>query len=119
MLAKSLFLPHREHLCTAPIGAFAGTNHSSWYHEAFSRSPSALLQAQTLALHAGVDIVTVGERLAVDEGDSAAGGVTNAAGFVASAQESGADVGDSTALLLLLLLLLAIPPRSNCCCSCC
>ena len=97
MLAKCVFLPHREHLCTAPIGAFAGTNRSSWYHEALSRSPTAL-QVQTLVLHAGVDVITVGESVAVDERDSAAGGVTNAAYFVASAQESGADVGDSNRL---------------------
>ena len=108
MLVKCLFLPLRDHVCTAPIGAFAWTNHSSWYHEAFSRSSTAL-QAQTLVLHAGVDVVTVGESVAVDEGDSAAGGVLlillplhRKVGLIL--------VTPTTLLLLLLLLLLAIPP---------
>ena len=107
MLVKCLFLPLRDHLCTAPIGAFAGTNHSSWYHEAFSRRPTTL-QAQTLVLHAGVDVVTVGESVTVDEGDSAAGGVLLI--LLPLHRKVGLILVTPTALLLLLLLVLAIPP---------
>ena len=57
-------------------------------------TPTALL-AQTLVLPAGVDVATVDGSVAADEGNNDTGGVANAAGYVASAQGTGADVGNS------------------------
>ena len=58
------------------------------------RSPT-VLQAQTLVLRAGVDVVEMDESVAVDGGNHAADGVDNAAVSAAAAQGTGADVGDS------------------------
>ena len=60
-----------------------------------------VLQAQTLVLRAGVDVATVGESVAADDKNYAAGGVANSADYVAvvkvdesvaCVQRTGADV---------------------------
>ena len=65
----------------------------------FARSPKAH-QAQTLVLRAGVDVVTMDESDAADEGDYAAGGVTNVFDYVAVVtvdENVAADEGDYAA----------------------
>ena len=110
---------------------FLGTTRRS------ARSPTAL-QAQTLVLRAGVDVVAVDESVAVDEGNHAADGVDDSANYfavvkvdesvaanerdyagdrvdnaaisAAAAQGTGADVGDSNCHAAV-----QHPRRGNCC----
>ena len=60
-----------------------------------SARSSTALQAQTLVLSAGVDVVTVDESVADDERGYAADGVANTADCVTAAQGTGAYIGDS------------------------
>ena len=70
----------------------------------FARSPT-VLKAQTSILRAGVDVATVDESVAADDGNYAAGSVENSAGYVAvvkmdesvaCVQRTGADVDSNS-----------------------